>query len=185
MTDASTTGDLDGASSVLIDLPRVTSAVRNLNVGYFWMMVNCATTAAYVISACYCGRTLLLTPRSHRYLRCANESNPQDFLIGIPCFTTICSLYRFLQSFRLSLKTGVRKTSTETCEVSRALVDDKADYLSLALKKPVAFSCLQSRSRERLQLEFLTPPPGVFESQAVRHIGLLYQFFPPRLAPLI
>jgi len=54
MTDASTTGDLDAASSVLIDLPRVTNAMRNLNVGYFWMMVNCATTAAYVILAsCY------------------------------------------------------------------------------------------------------------------------------------
>lgn len=51
MTDASTTGDLDGASSVLVDLPQVTSIVRNLNIGYFWMMVNCATTAAYVISA--------------------------------------------------------------------------------------------------------------------------------------
>jgi len=49
-TDASTTGDLDGASSVLIDLPRVTSVMRNLNVGYFWMMINCATSAAYVLA---------------------------------------------------------------------------------------------------------------------------------------
>jgi len=48
--DASTTGDLEGASSVLIDLPHVTSVVRNLNVGYFWMMVNCATSAAYVLA---------------------------------------------------------------------------------------------------------------------------------------
>lgn len=51
MTDVSTTGDLDGASSVLIDLPQVTSAMRNLDVGYLWMMVNCVTTAAYVSSA--------------------------------------------------------------------------------------------------------------------------------------
>ena len=48
MADVSTTGDLDGASSVLIDLPRVTSVVRNLDVGYLWMMLNCATSAAYV-----------------------------------------------------------------------------------------------------------------------------------------
>lgn len=46
--DVSTTGDLDGASSVLIDLPRVTSVVRNLDVGYLWMMLNCVTSAAYV-----------------------------------------------------------------------------------------------------------------------------------------
>lgn len=57
MADFSTTGDLDGASSVLIDLPRVTNAMKNLNIGYFWMMVNCATSAAYVISVCCCDRT--------------------------------------------------------------------------------------------------------------------------------
>jgi len=50
MADVSTTGDLDGASSVLADLPRVTSAMRNLNIGYFWMMLNCATSAAYVLA---------------------------------------------------------------------------------------------------------------------------------------
>jgi len=50
MTDVSTTGDLDGASSVLTDRPRVTSVMRNLNIGYFWMMVNCATSAAYVLA---------------------------------------------------------------------------------------------------------------------------------------
>lgn len=50
MADISTTGDLDGASSVLIDLPRVTSVVRNLDVGYLWMMLNCATSAAYVLA---------------------------------------------------------------------------------------------------------------------------------------
>lgn len=50
MADVSTTGDLDGASSVLIDLPRVTSVVRNLDVGYLWMMLNCATSAAYVLA---------------------------------------------------------------------------------------------------------------------------------------
>lgn len=48
MADVSTTGDLDGATSVLIDLPRVTSVMRNLDVGYIWMMLNCATSAAYV-----------------------------------------------------------------------------------------------------------------------------------------
>jgi len=57
MADLPTTGNLDDASSVLTDLPKVTSVVRNLNVGYFWMMVNCATTAAYVISACLYDRT--------------------------------------------------------------------------------------------------------------------------------
>jgi len=62
MTDASTTGDLDGASSVLIDLPQVTSVMKNLNVGYFWMMANCAATATYVISGRYCNRTPPLTP---------------------------------------------------------------------------------------------------------------------------
>ena len=51
MADLSTTGDLDGADSVLVDLPRVTGVIRDLNVGYFWMMVNCATSAAYVTSA--------------------------------------------------------------------------------------------------------------------------------------
>jgi len=50
MTDVSTTGDLDGASSVLTDRPRVTSVMRNLNIGYFWMMVNCVTSAAYVLA---------------------------------------------------------------------------------------------------------------------------------------
>ena len=48
MADVSTAGDLDDTSSVLIDLPRVTNVVRNLDVGYFWMMANCATSAAYV-----------------------------------------------------------------------------------------------------------------------------------------
>lgn len=57
MADFTTAGDLDGASAVLIDLPRVTSAMKNLNVGYFWMMANCATSAAYVISACSYDRT--------------------------------------------------------------------------------------------------------------------------------
>ena len=54
MADVSTTGDLDGASSVLIDLPQVTSVVRNLNVGYLWMMANCATSAAYVFFTLCC-----------------------------------------------------------------------------------------------------------------------------------
>lgn len=49
MTDMSTAGDLDGPTSVLIDLPQVTSVVSNLDVGYLWMMLNCATSAAYVI----------------------------------------------------------------------------------------------------------------------------------------
>jgi len=48
--DMTTPGDLDGPSSVLIDLPQVTSAVRNMDVGYLWMMLNCATSAAYVLS---------------------------------------------------------------------------------------------------------------------------------------
>lgn len=56
MTDVSTTGDLDGQTSVLIDLPQVTSVVRNLDVGYLWMMLNCGTSAAYVISAIYSDR---------------------------------------------------------------------------------------------------------------------------------
>lgn len=48
MADVSTPGDLEGASSVLIDLPQVTSVVKNLDVGYLWMMLNCVTSAAYV-----------------------------------------------------------------------------------------------------------------------------------------
>lgn len=55
----STTGDLDGSSSVLIDLPQVTSVMKNLDAGYIWMMLNCATSAAYVnSSAFYCNRTV-------------------------------------------------------------------------------------------------------------------------------
>lgn len=50
MADVSTAGDLEGANSMSIDLPRVTNVVRNLDVGYLWMMLNCATSAAYVIS---------------------------------------------------------------------------------------------------------------------------------------
>lgn len=57
MADMSTSGDLDGPTSVLIDLPKVTSVMRNLDVGYFWMMLNCATSAAYVILAFYHDRT--------------------------------------------------------------------------------------------------------------------------------
>lgn len=184
MADASTTGDLDGASSVLIDLPRVTSVVRNLNVGYFWMMVNCATSAAYVISACYHGRTAS-NPRSYRCLRCANESNPQGFLIGTPCFTTICSPYQSSLSFRLSSRTGVRKTSAEACEISGTLIGDKADDTRIAPQRPVTFFCSQSRSRELPPWESLTPPPGVFESRAARHIGSSYKNFPTILVPLI
>jgi GDP-mannose transporter len=48
MADMSTSGDLDGPTSVLIDLPQVTSVMKNLDVGYIWMMFNCATSAAYV-----------------------------------------------------------------------------------------------------------------------------------------
>ena len=51
MADASTTGDLEGTDSVLIDLPQVTSVMRNLDVGYLWMMLNCVTSAAYVAFA--------------------------------------------------------------------------------------------------------------------------------------
>jgi len=50
MADMSTSGDLDGPTSVLIDLPQVTSAMKNLDVGYIWMMFNCATSAAYVLA---------------------------------------------------------------------------------------------------------------------------------------
>jgi hypothetical protein len=82
MTDASTTGDLDGASSVLIDLPQVTNVMRNLNVGYFWMMVNCATTAAYVISAFYCGRTPPLTRRFY-IGACDAQTNQVHRIFGL------------------------------------------------------------------------------------------------------
>jgi len=155
---------------VLIDLPHVTSVVRNLNVGYFWMMVNCATSAAYVLSPVVI-TVPPLTPCSRRCLQCANESNPQGSLIGIPCFTTICSPYRFSLSFRSSLRTGVPKTSPETCELVRIVMGDETDETSLALRRPATSFCLRSRSRELPPLAFLTPPPGVFESRAARRIG--------------
>ena len=56
MADMSTSGDLDGPTSVLIDLPQVTSVMKNLDIGYFWMMFNCFTSAAYVIFAFHFNR---------------------------------------------------------------------------------------------------------------------------------
>jgi hypothetical protein len=37
----------------LNDLQNLAGAVRGLNVGYFWMLVNCLTSAAYVRLACF------------------------------------------------------------------------------------------------------------------------------------
>ena len=42
----------------------VTGIVRNLNIGYFWMLVNCLASAAYVrvIASYYCGRPHAVYP---------------------------------------------------------------------------------------------------------------------------
>ena len=42
----------------------VTGIVRNLNIGYFWMLVNCLASAAYVrvIASYYCGRRHAVYP---------------------------------------------------------------------------------------------------------------------------
>ena len=109
-----------------------------------------------------------------RCWRCANESNPPGFLIGILCSTTIYSLYRSWRSFRSSSRTGARKTSPETCGLSRTVMGDGTDDTPLALQRPATCSFSRSPSRELPPLAFLTPPPGVFESRAARRIGLSY-----------
>lgn len=54
-SDVSTalTGSLPAASTgvSLSALQNLAGAVRGLNAGYFWMLVNCLTSAAYVSAA--------------------------------------------------------------------------------------------------------------------------------------
>lgn len=50
--DALATGDPAVLEGTSWGLATVTGVVSKLNVGYFWMLVNCLTSAAYVSSSC-------------------------------------------------------------------------------------------------------------------------------------
>ena len=50
ISDALTAGDPAVVEAVGGGLSSVTGVVSKLNVGYFWMFMNCATSAAYVSS---------------------------------------------------------------------------------------------------------------------------------------
>lgn len=50
ISDALTAGDPAVAEGTAWSLDMVSDVVTNLNVGYFWMLVNCLTSAAYVLA---------------------------------------------------------------------------------------------------------------------------------------
>ena len=78
----------------LNELQNLAGAVRGLNVGYFWMFVNCLTSAAYVRIFCiYAGQRCQCT--RHRCFPCGNGSSLLDSLTGTPCFIITCSAFQF------------------------------------------------------------------------------------------
>ena len=109
-------GSLPAVSTVsLNELQNLAGAVRGLNIGYFWMFVNCLTSAAYVRIFYICA------VNDGRYTRrrcfpCGNVSKLLDSLTGTPCFTITCSAFQS-SPFSLSLlKTGGPKTWLEICK---------------------------------------------------------------------
>ena len=65
------------------NIETVSTAIRRVNVGYFWMLSNCLTSATYV-------RFIPTVPLFHlfgqsRYYQCVRRSSKPDSLIGIRC----------------------------------------------------------------------------------------------------
>jgi len=122
-------------------LQSIAGAVRGLNVGYFWMLVNCLTSAAYVRDLSIVETREVGSKTYCRFFPCAEESSRQGSRIGTLCFTIICSVFPSLPSSPSSQKTGALKTYIATCKcrLARKVAQGGADiYLVLP---PHGISC--------------------------------------------
>lgn len=67
ISDALTAGDPAVLESAGWGLAAVSGVVSKVNIGYFWMMVNCFTSAAYVSSSLIGSSAHLISNNLYRY----------------------------------------------------------------------------------------------------------------------
>ena len=114
ITDALAAGD----PAVLVgddwSFGAVSRVVSRVNVGYFWMMVNCLTSAAYVRKSISLGDVTLTF--YFRFCRCGRGSRRQASQIGTRCSTITYYLFPSSSYSLLLRRVGPLQTWRRICE---------------------------------------------------------------------
>lgn len=129
----------------LNSLQSVASAALGLNIGYFWMIFNCLTSAAYVSAVPYfnADQTNFKYYSFYRYCPCGKRSRLPGSPTGTLCFTTIYSVFLFSRYYLLSAKTGVPIIWLEICEFVRELSNTNSGYWHSLALLPIVIFCWQ------------------------------------------